>query len=78
MNRKNLTYFALGPIGAGICGFAAMPIMAWYFSVEDIGRYSILQVLVGLSVLVGTLGLDQAFVREFYESKDRYALFMSC
>jgi O-antigen/teichoic acid export membrane protein len=49
--------------------------MAWYFSVEDIGRYSILQVLVGLSVLVGTLGLDQAFVREFYESKDRYALF---
>lgn len=77
MTKRNLFYFALGPIGAGLSGFLTMPVMAWYFSVEDVGRYSIMQVLVSLSLLLATLGLDQAYVREFHQIKDKNSLFLS-
>lgn len=75
MNKKNILFFALGPVGAGLSGFMAMPVMTWYFSVEDIGRYSLMQVLVSLSVLVASLGLDQAYVREYHNTQDKHVLF---
>lgn len=60
--------FAIGPIGAALLGLISVPIMSWYFSVEDIGRLAMLQLTTSFGILLFSLGLDQAFVREFHES----------
>lgn len=66
---KEKFIFALGPaLGAFIVAITT-PIMAWGVSPEDIGRFSLLQISIVLLVVLFSLGLDQAFVREFH-SKD--------
>lgn len=77
MKRKILGY-ALGPIGSAFFGFITLPLLAWFYSVEDIGRVSILQVVASFSVLLFCLGLDQAYTREYHESDDKPKLFKHC
>lgn len=74
MKLKNILGFSVGPLGAALLGFISLPILAWYFSPEDIGRLSILQVVISFSVILCSLGLDQAYVREFHEVTDKPAL----
>lgn len=74
MNKKKLLGYALGPIGAGLLGFISLPIITWFYTVEDVGRISMLQVFMSFSVLLFCLGLDQAYVREYHESKNKPAL----
>ncbi len=74
MNKKKLLGYALGPVGSGLLGFISLPIITWFYSVEDVGRISMLQVFMSFSVLFFCLGLDQAYVREYHESKNKPAL----
>lgn len=74
MNSRKIASFALGPIASAILGFITLPIITWFFSQEDVGRMSMLNVAISFSVLLFTLGLDQAYVREFHESDNRPAL----
>lgn len=74
MNKKKLLGYMLGPVGSGLLGFVSLPIIAWFYSVEDVGRISMLQVFMSFSVLFFCLGLDQAYVREYHESKNKPAL----
>ncbi|MCF4009280.1 lipopolysaccharide biosynthesis protein [Rheinheimera sp. UJ63] len=74
MNAKKIFYFAIGPIGAAILGLITLPIVAWIFSPDDIGRLTMLNVAVGFSLLLFSLGLDQAYVREFHEVNDKPGL----
>lgn len=67
MNNRTVLGYAVGPIGSGILGLISLPIITWFFSVEDVGRISMLQVVVSFSVLLFCLGLDQAYVREYHE-----------
>ncbi|WP_084084537.1 lipopolysaccharide biosynthesis protein [Cupriavidus sp. USMAA2-4] len=78
MSAKKLAYFVLGPIGAAFFGFLALPIMAWHFSVVDIGRLNVYNTFSSIVVLVFLLGFDQAYVREYHEIRDRSALFRFC
>lgn len=75
MTPKQIAAFAVGPIGAAAISFITLPIITWFFSQEDVGRMSMLTVAVSFSTLLFTLGLDQAYVREFHESKNKPALF---
>lgn len=70
MNPKKIASFALGPIGGAALGFITLPIITWFFSQEDVGRMAMLNVAVSFSILLYTLGLDQAYVREFHESEN--------
>lgn len=74
MNIKTILHFALGPIGGAFLGFITLPLTTWFFSVDDVGRISLLNVIVSLSVMFFSLGLDQAYVREFHEANDQKAL----
>lgn len=74
ISNKILSY-AIGPIGASILGFIILPIMTWFYSAEDIGRVSMLQVVVSFSILLFCLGLDQAYVREYHENEKKSRLF---
>lgn len=74
MNKKTILGYAIGPIGSGLLGFISLPIITWFYSVEDVGRISMLQVFTSFSILLFCLGLDQAYVREYHEEKNKPAL----
>ena len=74
MTPKQIAAFAIGPIGGAVLGLISLPIITWFFSQEDVGRMAMLQVALGFSTLLFSLGLDQAYVREFHEVKDKPAL----
>lgn len=59
-------------------GVATVPVIAWAFTPDDVGRLNVLQVLLSFSLLLLVLGLDQAYVREFHESNDRNRLLKAC
>lgn len=74
MNKNKLLGYALGPVGSGLLGFISLPIITWFYPVEDVGRIAMLQVFISFSVLFFCLGLDQAYVREYHESKNKPSL----
>lgn len=75
MTPKAIASFALGPVGGALLGFLTLPIVTWFFAAEDIGRLSMLHVTLNFAVLVFSLGLDQAYVREYHESEHSPTLF---
>ncbi|MCD1279115.1 lipopolysaccharide biosynthesis protein [Psychrobacter sp. CCUG 69069] len=77
MTPKKIAAFALGPIGGAALGLITLPIVAWFFSPDDIGRLSMLHVTLSFSILLFSLGLDQAYVREFHEVTDKPVLLKS-
>lgn len=74
MTPRKIAAFAVGPIGAALIGLITLPTITWFFAQEDVGRLSMLQVVLGFSVLLFSLGLDQSYVREFHESDDKSQL----
>lgn len=78
MERKKILAFALGPMLSAALSFISLPIVAWFFSPEDIGRNNVFQIFTSFSILLFVLGLDQAYVREFHEAENRYSLFKAC
>ena len=74
MNLSKTLAFSIGPIGGAALTFVSLPIVAWLFSPEDIGRLTMLQATVSFVLLLFSLGLDQAYVREFHEVKDKLGL----
>lgn len=78
MTKHKIIGFAIGPIGSAILGFISLPLITWFFSIEDIGRISMLQVTVSFMILLFCLGLDQAYVREYHGSTNRVALLKAC
>lgn len=75
MNLKTIIHFSIGPIGAAVLSLITLPFVAWFFSVEDVGRLTMLQVVLGLSVSLFSLAMHQAYVREYNEVEDKDALF---
>ncbi|WP_102505114.1 lipopolysaccharide biosynthesis protein [Salinivibrio kushneri] len=75
MNIKKIIQFSIGPIGAAALSLVTLPFVAWFFSVEDVGRLTMLQVTLGLAVSLFSLAMHQAYVREYHEEDDKPALF---
>lgn len=75
MNFKKILQFSIGPIGGAALGMLLLPFVAWFFSVEDVGRLTLLQVILGLSFSLLSLEMHQAYVREYYECENKYILF---
>ncbi|MGP4987944.1 lipopolysaccharide biosynthesis protein [Pseudoalteromonas nigrifaciens] len=74
MKAKIILQYAIGPIGAAALSSITLPFIAWFFSTEDVGRLTMLQVVVGLSVSLFSLAMHQSYVREYHEEKDKEAL----
>jgi O-antigen/teichoic acid export membrane protein len=71
MNIKKLASFSFGPLIGALFGFLTLPLLAWYFSPDDVGRFSMLQVTLSLSVMFFSLSLHQSYVREYNEASDK-------
>lgn len=77
MNLRKVAAFAIGPIGSAALTFATLPMVAWIYSAEDIGRLTMLQVASNFCILFFSLGLDQVYVREYHEEASKAALLRS-
>jgi O-antigen/teichoic acid export membrane protein len=74
MNEKKMLAFAIGPIAGALIAFITLPLISFYYSPEDLGRLSILQVLMNFGLMLFSLGMHQAYVREFHEYEDKGSL----
>ncbi|MGL5988345.1 oligosaccharide flippase family protein [Cetobacterium sp.] len=67
---KKFLSFSIGGYIALAIGFFTTPIVTRMLSPEQYGTYSMLNVGVNMILLVCGLGLDQGFVRHFYEEDE--------
>jgi O-antigen/teichoic acid export membrane protein len=74
LNIKSVIAFSIGPIGSAAISFVTLPFVAWFFQVTDVGRLALFQVIVGFSTMVLSFDMHQAYVREYYESKNKSEL----
>ncbi len=63
--------YSVGPIGSGLIGLITLPMITWFYSVEDVGRISMLQVCTSFFVLLFCMGLDQSYIREYHEVSNK-------
>lgn len=75
MGLGKLAGFALGPIGTSALSLITVPVIAWNFTPDDVGRIAMLQVGISFCLLLFGLGLDQAYVRDYHLAVDKAALF---
>lgn len=66
--------YSVGPFGAALISLITIPLIAWLYTVDDVAKFSIFQSVVILYSLVFCLGLDQAFIREYYEANNKELL----
>ena len=78
MQLRKIAGFAFGPMAAALFSLLAVPLTAWVFTPADVGRLNVLQIALSFALLLFVLGLDQAYVREFHEAKDRAQLLRAC
>ena len=77
MKLVELLKYSIGPVGAALFSLFTIPIMAWVFNAEDIGKYNLYIVSTSFAMMFLTMGLHQAFVREYNESENIESLLKS-
>ena len=78
MDTKKILGYAAGSLGSAVLGIMTLPLLSWYFPAADIGRIILMQTAAGLGILVLGMGLDQAYIREYYAAADKDTLFKPC
>ncbi len=74
MRSREFIGFTLGPIIIGVLGLISVPLSTWFFEPEQLGRFAFIQAMLGLLIAFLFMGLDQAFVRDFYSSNNQAQL----
>ncbi|HIF9091541.1 TPA: oligosaccharide flippase family protein [Photobacterium damselae] len=72
---KKIILFSIGPIIGSLLGFITVPLLAWFFSPDDIGKISIINTIIGFFIIIFSLGGDQVYIREYHESTNKNKLF---
>jgi len=75
MNKKNslvhkFLEYAIGSGLALILGLISSPIITRLIKPEEFGKFSMFNIFTGIMGVLVTVGLDQAFVRFFYEEEE--------
>lgn len=69
--RKKAIGYGVGPLGSALFSLISVPVIAWFYSIEDVARFALFQTIVVLYTLVFSFGLDQAYIREYYDTNDK-------
>lgn len=78
MNFAKILLYSIGPISAALIGLVTVPLLAWVVPQEDIGRFSLYNIIISFSLIACSLGLDQSFVRYFHEADNKTILLFLC
>lgn len=74
MLGKRIALYAMGPVGVAALSFIILPLLTWIATPETVAIYSLFTVVLNLTVMASTFGLDQALVRFYYASSDKTKL----
>jgi len=74
-NVRDIVVISAGPLGSALFSIVLIFIVSWNFAPEVLGVLAILELVALLFVMIFTLGLDQAYVREFAGAPDKFSLF---
>lgn len=77
---KKFMEFGVGSIFTLLLGFISSPIITRLISPEENGKFSMIGTITNLVLVIVTLGLDQSYVRFFYDEdeKNRSKLLKEC
>lgn len=77
---KNFASYGIGSIVTLVLGFLTNPIITRMIDPSEYGKYSMFTLFTSISLLIIVFGLDQSFVRFFYDESenDRSKLLMYC
>lgn len=71
---KKLFGFSIGPIVGAIIGFITVPVTSHLIAPDQFGLASMFNLANSILTLVVLIGIDQAYMREFNECKDKKKL----
>lgn len=75
---KEFLGFSLGPILGALIGFLTVPITTYFISPSEYGKTSIFTMVEMILLYVIYLGMDQGFIREYHEQRDKKKLILNC
>ncbi|GAA0753147.1 oligosaccharide flippase family protein [Clostridium sartagoforme] len=77
---KKFMEFGIGSIVTLMLGFISSPIITRMISPEENGKFGMFNTVTNLLLIIGILGLDQAYVRYYYdeEKENRGKLLRNC
>lgn len=72
---KRFIGFSIGPVISAVIGFIMVPVTTYFIIPDELGKASMYTMAVSISSLFVFFGMDQSFVREFNNEKDKKGLF---
>ncbi|OOL38567.1 lipopolysaccharide biosynthesis protein [Pseudomonas sp. FSL W5-0299] len=78
MNFRTVSVYAVGTSLGALLSLLTLPLLAWLFPPDDVGRIALFQLSLSLIVVFFSFGLDQSYVRNFNEVINTGLLAKSC
>lgn len=75
---KNLIGFSFGPVISLLIGFLTVPIITRIVTPAEYGYGVLFLISTNLIFIISSLGMDQSFIRFYYEEKNKLKLFLQC
>lgn len=75
---KGFLSFSAGTWFRAAISFFSTPVISYLIVPEEFGRAAMFTLVYNISLLVSLLGIDQSFVRYYYQEKKKSELFWSC
>lgn len=72
--NKKIIHYGVGPLGSALISLITLPLIAWLYSVTDLAKFAIFQAIIILYTLMFSFGLDQSFIREYFDSTNKEKL----
>lgn len=73
MNLNRIS-FVIGIVGAAVISAVTVPLLAWFYTPEAVGKFAFFLLTTNFVIQLGTLGLEQAYVREYHATDDKAEL----
>lgn len=74
-NIKKFLQFSIGQIGGSLISFISLPIISFFISPDEYGRTGMFTLFVTILQLVIFLGMDQGYVKYYYDEDNKRNLF---
>ncbi len=74
---KKLIGFSIGPIAGAMISFITIPVTSHLVSADQFGLTNMYTLATNIITLIVILGIDQAFVRQYNETKDKKKLLLN-
>lgn len=76
-NVKKFLQFSIGQIGGSLISFISLPIITYFISPEEYGRTGMFTLFITILQLVIFLGMDQGYVKYYYDEENKRNLFIN-